>query len=411
MKRLKQIMSLSIIVSLFSANAVQAQSLQDQEIEKITNQLAELGRYLAEEFSLALTIADKNFNVIDRSRVKFLLEEQGLANDGLLDPNTVAKLGNVKGIDAIVTGSLTSTGDYIRLIIKVLDLETAALLTGTKGDLSKNPTIMQLSESGVGNTTTKTSTKKKRQTPKETPVVTPSSPLEIDNGLIAYYPFNGDAEDESKNNNNGIVNGATLTQDRFGNEESAFDFDGKDDFIEVLVDSEEFKSIGDFTLSVWINFRMFEKKHSSSSVFDRQYIFNGHAHSKTVKSGFYKDGFNLLLDWKRNNDEILMAGLRKGGFIEFITDVPSKNAWNHLTLMKRNEHVYIYVNGQLKSKEQTALNNMDMYHNLFIGTFSGNNPYQTKGKYNYSYNGKIDDIAIYNRALSDEEILQLSEDK
>jgi len=147
------ILTLLIPAVIFNASA---QSLQDQEIEKITNQLVadftnntgastELGRYLAEEFSLALTIADKNFNVIDRSRVKSLLEEQGLANDGLLDPNTVAKLGNVKGIDAIVSGSLTSTGDYIRLIIKVLDLETAALLTGTKGDLSKNPTIMQLS--------------------------------------------------------------------------------------------------------------------------------------------------------------------------------------------------------------------------------------------------------------------------
>jgi len=168
MQKLTQlILTFLILVIIFNTNA---QSLQDQEIENITNKLVEkigntsvdniavadftnnssasteLGRYLAEEFSLALTIADKNFNVIDRSRVKSLLEEQGLANDGLLDPNTVAKLGNVKGIDAIVSGSLTSTGDYIRLIIKVLDLETAALLTGTKGDLSKNPTIMNLSE-------------------------------------------------------------------------------------------------------------------------------------------------------------------------------------------------------------------------------------------------------------------------
>jgi len=39
----------------------------------------------------------------------------------------------------------------------------------------------------------------------------------INDGLVAYYPFNGNANDESGNGNNGTVNGATLTTDRFGN--------------------------------------------------------------------------------------------------------------------------------------------------------------------------------------------------
>ena len=37
-------------------------------------------------------------------------------------------------------------------------------------------------------------------------------------GLVGYWPFNGNANDESGNGNNGTVNGATLTSDRFGNE-------------------------------------------------------------------------------------------------------------------------------------------------------------------------------------------------
>jgi hypothetical protein len=45
-------------------------------------------------------------------------------------------------------------------------------------------------------------------------------------GLVAYYPFNGNAKDESGNENNGTVNGATLTKDRFGKKNSAYDFDG-----------------------------------------------------------------------------------------------------------------------------------------------------------------------------------------
>ena len=46
------------------------------------------------------------------------------------------------------------------------------------------------------------------------------------NGLVAYYPFNGNANDASGNGNNGIVNGATLTTDRLGNMNSAYTFNG-----------------------------------------------------------------------------------------------------------------------------------------------------------------------------------------
>ncbi|MFM8685494.1 MAG: hypothetical protein ACKODJ_02965, partial [Bacteroidota bacterium] len=48
------------------------------------------------------------------------------------------------------------------------------------------------------------------------------------NGLVGYWPFIGNANDESGNGNHGIVNGATLTSDRFGNQNSAYDFDGND---------------------------------------------------------------------------------------------------------------------------------------------------------------------------------------
>ena len=53
------------------------------------------------------------------------------------------------------------------------------------------------------------------------------------NGLVGWWPFDGDANDYSGNGNNGIVHGATLTTDRFGNARSAYDFDGLDDWIEV----------------------------------------------------------------------------------------------------------------------------------------------------------------------------------
>src|SRR5258706_6951163 len=53
----------------------------------------------------------------------------------------------------------------------------------------------------------------------------------LTNGLVAYYPFNGNADDASGNGNNGTVNGATLVQNRFGNPNAAYCFDGVSNFI------------------------------------------------------------------------------------------------------------------------------------------------------------------------------------
>ena len=66
--------------------------------------------------------------------------------------------------------------------------------------------------------------------------LTPVPELPTD-GLIAYYPFNRNANDESENGNHGTVYGATLTTDRFGNPDSAYSFDGVDDYIEVAPSS------------------------------------------------------------------------------------------------------------------------------------------------------------------------------
>ena len=52
-------------------------------------------------------------------------------------------------------------------------------------------------------------------------------------GLVAYYPFNGNANDESGNGNHGYLNGVTLSSDRFGESGKAYGFDGENNFIEI----------------------------------------------------------------------------------------------------------------------------------------------------------------------------------
>jgi len=76
------------------------------------------------------------------------------------------------------------------------------------------------------------------------------SQVNLKNGLVACYPFNANAKDESGNGNNGTVNGATLTTDRFGKANSAYNFDGYTQFIEVS--ANQFQN-NNYSFSIWAN--------------------------------------------------------------------------------------------------------------------------------------------------------------
>jgi len=74
---------------------------------------------------------------------------------------------------------------------------------------------------------------------------------DTDRGLVAYYPFNGNANDESGNGHDGTVNGPVLTTDRLGNADSAYRFDGSDDYIQIA-DSPLLDISQEFTIQAWI---------------------------------------------------------------------------------------------------------------------------------------------------------------
>ena len=70
--------------------------------------------------------------------------------------------------------------------------------------------------------------------------------------LVAYFPFNGNADDFRDYNNNGEVNGAILTSDRFGRENSAYLFNGINDFIGVK-SAPQLNNISEsITISAWV---------------------------------------------------------------------------------------------------------------------------------------------------------------
>ena len=85
----------------------------------------------------------------------------------------------------------------------------------------------------------------------------------VDTGIpIGYYPFNGNANDESGNDHHGIVKGATLTADRFGMPESAYSFNGQFDLIQVPNETSLNFQDG-ITISLWLKADEFNDSRES----------------------------------------------------------------------------------------------------------------------------------------------------
>jgi PKD repeat protein len=223
-------------------------------------------------------------------------------------------------------------------------------------------------------------------------------------GLVAYYPFNGNALDKSGNGNDGVEkNGVSYITGKNG--KSAW-FDGRNDYIEIIPKSNYVSQVYDFTITTWI----YAKGQKSQNP-DRQYIFDGHSHSNAVTTDFSREGFSLIIDFRNNREEIHnMYFFNKNKYSENKQVFLLTDSWHQITYMRQGMNDFTYIDGQLLPNVYARHNPtdqaMNMAHKWFIGTFSGNNPYYNRG-YNYSFHGLIDDLHIYNRALTDSEIKQL----
>jgi hypothetical protein len=207
------------------------------------------------------------------------------------------------------------------------------------------------------------------------------------NGLVAYYPFNGNANDESGNGNHGTVNGALLTTGRFGNANSAYSFDGVDDNITVPNNNEFDIQLGNGTISAWVNmrgqgeFRYNTLVSKGNTVDNFEYIlFAGDEYSRDGRAAFsFYDG--------TNNPSAVS------------TTILAYNEWYHVAGVYNGNDVFIYINGTLEGTDaRGAYNASPSSDPLVIGEWA---------RVNRSYNGIIDDLAVYNRALSGNEIMEI----
>jgi TolB-like protein len=105
---------------------------------------SDLGRFLAEEFSVALLRTRKGFDVVERNHLKAILSEHKLTASGVIDPATAQNIGKFTGADAIVTGSMTPFSESVRVAVKILATDTARIVAADTVDLAKTQTIADL---------------------------------------------------------------------------------------------------------------------------------------------------------------------------------------------------------------------------------------------------------------------------
>lgn len=216
-------------------------------------------------------------------------------------------------------------------------------------------------------------------------------------GLVAYYPFNGNAIDESGNGNHGIVYGATLTEDRFGLSDSAYYFDGIDDYIEV--DDDNSLDLESLTVSVWIKPTEFKSFTNGIRSYSR---YSGPVSKSTDEVG-NQSGFSTSSTYEsfRFSGKLDINSSTQPS-VPYVIDL---NEWQFLVYSIDSGTVELYLDGQLMLRDETKKGNLVSNEEpLLIGKNYWFPDIQLLTSY---FTGYIDDIMIYNRALSSNEVDEL----
>ena len=221
------------------------------------------------------------------------------------------------------------------------------------------------------------------------PLTTGSLPAYLpEDGLVGWWPFYGDANDESGNGNNGEVNGVTLTADRFGDANSAYAFDGNDDFIGVsTLNAFQYNPV---SYSFWYVLDTL-CTNTAYNTFCAKLAIGRDVSGNTLQGSIGLIN-NTEPDYNFNNFAYYTGCC--AGLTEF---TPSLHEWHQLVMTyDANETLNWYHDGELISSESFASgSNANIPFNIGSG---GNRHF---------WDGVLDDLGVWSRALTPEEVVQL----
>ncbi len=201
----------------------------------------------------------------------------------------------------------------------------------------------------------------------------------LTNGLVGYWPFDGSANDASGHGLNGTVYSATLVADRFGKTASAYSFSGSSSCYISVPSTAALQLTTNLSISFWM-------KRSPVSPY-----------GLIVCKGDAEQAYSVGFDTVGHNGGIGFARQNVVNMVYSTTATPT-NQWIQIVCTLNGTNACIYYNGQFNTNG-TGVTLGKGTGALTFGTIRSGTP--------VSYSGLLDDIRIYNRALSSVEVAHL----
>lgn len=216
-------------------------------------------------------------------------------------------------------------------------------------------------------------------------------------GLKAYYPFNGNANDASGNNNNPVFNNATLTSDRLGNANSAYHFNGTSSYMRIP-NSATVNFTNKMSIAAWVKVTGFYqgKCHGNRVIMKGDGDYLPGNYTLTFDDNAYTNGQNCFItapDELHQNFYGANTIQPSGGYTPYI----QKDQWYSVIITSDGTTTNLYINCQLKGSGPVGSMTFTNSYDLFFGKLNDTN-------YPYWFNGDLDEVRLYDRALTMDEV-------
>lgn len=223
--------------------------------------------------------------------------------------------------------------------------------------------------------------------------------VDLNLGLRAYYPFTGNANDVSGNNNNPVFNNATLTADRLGNPNSAYHFNGTDTYIRVP-NNTTLNMNNKISLCAWVKPMGFYTGNCANNAMIMKLNSDNQPGNYSLRFNPWVTGCTSFPDY--NNEQfgavVGQGGSLNGGAVAFSSPPIQLNQWYSVVYTNDGIMGRIYINCiPYDSTPVTSLYNFTNVEDLFLGHLNSS-------AFPYWLNGDLDEIRIYDRALTVDEV-------
>jgi len=212
-------------------------------------------------------------------------------------------------------------------------------------------------------------------------------------GLVGWWPGDGNASDIVGTNNGTLQGGATASA--AGRVGTAFIFDGTDGYVQIP-DSPVFRPTN-LTVEAWVCFSSLDSATVGAELGHQYIVFKQNSRSSNFEGfGLGKD---RLPEINTNGDVLYFNVSSAAGVmveVDSVTTVQT-GAWYHVAAVRGSNYLQLYVNGQLEAQASVSFPQNYGAFPLFFGT-SGQSYWDGK------MNGSLDEVSLYNRALSSNEI-------